>query len=151
MIISKYNSPLFLEKLHKDYLYKHGELLSVEAGPYLPTQAELSWLKSFLTTDIATSLLSETTSQKLEVLLKDSPKLEWENYLTKKQVPHTSIPNVSYLYLIKQAIRENNGIHLTYETKSGKILSEEGCPIEFVYNIAKKRWYIKWCSFYFLG
>lgn len=144
MIISKYNSPLFLEMLHKDHLYKNGEILSIEAGPYLPTQAELAWLKSFLPTDIAASLLSDRTIEKLESLLKNSASLEWQDYLTKKQVPNTTIPNVPYLLLIKKVIRENNGIHITYETKAGNLLSEDGCPIEFVYNIAKKRWYIKW-------
>lgn len=143
-IISQYNSPIFLEKLNKEHLYKEGEMLSVAAGPYLPTQAELAWLKSFLQSDIATTLLSDRTRTKLEDLLKESPSFKWQPYLTKKQMPQPDSHSIHFLALLKQAIRENKGIHITYRTKAGDLLSDIGCPIEFVYNIAKKRAYIKW-------
>lgn len=145
-IISRFNSLSYWEELKNDSIFLDEEPFTIEPGPFQPTMHELQWLHSFLNNEEADALLSEKTKEKLQALLKEIPPMNKEDRILLKQMPQPENNAAPFLRDLKKWMREHRACILTYTTKAGKTFTEEGYPFEIVYNIAKKRWYLKWVN-----
>lgn len=145
-IISKFNSPSFLDALCSDYFLFEEEAISTKVGPFQPTLQELKWLQHMLETEMADAFLSEETKRKLVELLKDVPSVAMDDWIQLKQMPQLEKVAAPFLKELKSFIRNKQGCIFTYSTKAGYTYKEEGFPIQLMYNIAKKRWYIQWVN-----
>ena len=122
---------------------QYAELFIDEPVPCMPSNLELSWLKTMLEDDSCTFLLSDKLHRKMEERLKNVPALIPKGYWKKIHDygdDTTSEPMKSYLRIILQAFRQQKQIHYINKDAQAYLHEDTVAPCRLEYDLAADKY-----------
>lgn len=144
-LVNKFNHPDYLNYISKNTLSDGEQKWFVKPGPFLPTNAEKTWLFHRLQSSSTEAFLSNELKEKTFKYLEDQKhSLDLKSVTIVKGIPNIEDPPHKHLRELRRLISDKLGMTIVYSTKNNKEFSEEGVPFKLQYNIAKKQWYLWW-------